>query len=313
MTQTGRSDPLEELWSALAEGDAQEPPSGLGGRILRASLEERPAGRPTPPVAAISPVEALDRQVTAFDSLLDSLERDEWSRPVLRDLDIQGLVGHLIGVETEFQRSLERAVRGGAAGEHGPGARDHVASTQRFAVAQSGRAVEQTHADWHEQARRSLDRLSSPEAPSLDAEVVLHSTTLPLRGLLVVRAFELWTHDEDIRRATGRPLAPPGPSSLTLMTELAIRLLPAVVGGTEVTGDGAMARIVLTGSGGGCWTMALGAPEVGPARVRIVADAVDFCRLVADRISPSSLPATITGDQLLGVSILRGAPALALD
>ena len=33
----------------------------------------------------------------------------------------------------------------------------------------------------------------------------MHGMHLPLGALLVVRAFELWTHDNDIRRAAGLP------------------------------------------------------------------------------------------------------------
>lgn len=302
---------LDELWSALLEGDAETPPAGLGARIVDAALDQRPAGRPALQVPAISPVEGFRRQVDAFDALLGSLGDADWHRPALRDLDVQGLVGHLVGVELDCQRALDScAADAEESAADWPDGSDHIASTAPHAIAQSGRRVEETHADWRATAHTTLERL---QAPSLDSELTLHGMTLPLGAMLVVRTFELWTHDEDIRRATGRPLAAPGPSTLQLMTQLANELLPAGVSRSGVPGDGGTARIVLTGAGGGCWTAELPPSPAAPLRVRIVTDAVDFCRLVAGRIAPADLDAVVSGDADLAARALRGAAALALD
>ena len=50
---------------------------------------------------------------------------------MLRDLDVQGLVGHLTGVEEDVQRCL--------AGDPSVGQADHVESTQLAADRQAGR------------------------------------------------------------------------------------------------------------------------------------------------------------------------------
>ena len=47
--------------------------------------------------------------------------------------------------------------------------------------------------------------------------------------------------------------------------------------------------------------------------VAIVADAVDFCRLVADRIDPAELRAHVTGAAEHAAAVFAGAAALALD
>lgn len=49
------------------------------------------------------------------------------------------------------------------------------------------------------------------------------------------------------------------------------------------------------------------------SEVGIVADAVGFCRLVADRIVPAELGACVTGATALASTVLTGAAALALD
>jgi hypothetical protein len=132
-----------------------------------------------------------------------------------------------------------------------------------------------------------------------------------------VRAFELWTHENDIRAAVGLPLRVPDPSTLTLMTELATRLLPHGVARVE---DGQVPvdlHLVLTGPGGGTWDIELGqrvgraAPQV--PEVTIVADALGFCRLAANRIRPADLDAHVSGAVAPVPHILAGAAALALD
>ena len=101
---------------------------------------------------------------------------------------------------------------------------------------------------------------------------------LPLRALLVVRAFELWVHENDIRLAAGQPLAVPGPSVLSLMTRLAATLLPGAAVRAGVPGPGRL-HLVLTGPGGGTWDLewdperdpeTASAARPGPAGVSII-------------------------------------------
>jgi hypothetical protein len=136
---------------------------------------------------------------------------------------------------------------------------------------------------------------------------------LPLGALLIVRAFELWTHDNDIRRATGLPPAVPDASTLRLMTGLAAQLLPygaARAGLREPT----KVHLVLTGPGGGTWDVVIGdADQPEPASVGIVTGAVGFCRLVANRAAPAELDLHITGDAGRAAGVLAAASALALD
>jgi hypothetical protein len=44
-----------------------------------------------------------------------------------------------------------------------------------------------------------------------------------------------------------------------------------------------------------------------------VADAVGFCRLAANRVTPAELGSHITGDEGRAVSVLAAATTLALD
>lgn len=279
-------------------------PAGLRDRVLAAARDARAAGRPVPDVPAISPAEAFSRAADAFLGLLSVLPDDAWRTPVLRDLDVQGLVGHLTGVEDDVQRAI--------AGDPDVARADHVASTQPAAERQAGRSPEETRRGWRSAADRTL---ADVQGANLDAPAPMHGMQLPLGALLVVRAFELWIHENDIRGVVGLPASVPDPATLRLMTDLAVQLLPHGV--ARVADDVAPldVHLVLTGPGGGTWDVALGdrtAPGNVP-EVAIVADAVAFCRLVGDRIDPDELGAHMTGATGHAPTVLAGAAALALD
>ena len=214
----------------------------------------------------ISPAEAFSRAADAFHRLLCALDDDAWRIPVLRGLDVQGLVGHLIGVEDDVHRCLS--------GDPEVADASHVESTQPAAARQAGRPAARTRADWRRAADRTLDLVHAAGDPC--AEVAMHGMRLPLSGLLVARAFELWTHDNDIRRVAGLPETVPDPPTLALMTRLAARLLPHAAARTGLH-EPVNLHLVLTGPGGGTWDIAVGAGPPDPVSIRIVADAVGFC------------------------------------
>lgn len=298
--------PLEELRYALAEADADQPPTALRSRVLEAAASARAAGLAVGTGPAISSVEAYRRTMVSFNSVLAALTDAEWHRHVLRDLDIQGLVGHLIGVERQLHAALgiSPAVETSS---------DHVASTQGEAEAQIGRLPSDTHAEWLDLVTVTVNHTAALDRDGLERPVTLHTFTIPVERMLVVRSFETWTHEEDIRRATGRPLAAPDSSRLRLMTDLAVSALPVGLARIDRPQPGRTARIVLTGPGGGTWQASLDRGVAGPADVRIIADATSFCRLVANRMPPVDVAAVVSGDEALGELLLAGAQALALD
>ena len=277
-------------------------PAGLRERVLEASRQARAAGRSVPEVAEISPPEAFSRAADAFYRLLCALGDDDWRITVLRGLDVQGVVGHLIGVEDDMHRCLS--------GDPEVADASHVASTQPAAARQAGRPAARTRADWRRAADRTLGLVRAAGDPC--AEVAMHGMRLPLGALLVVRAFELWTHDNDIRRVAGLPITMPGPPTLALMTRLAARLLPDAAARTGLH-EPVNVRLVLTGPGGGTWDIAVGEGPSDPVPIRIIADAVGFCRLVANRVTPADLDLHITGDPGRAAGVLAAASALALD
>jgi uncharacterized protein (TIGR03083 family) len=283
-------------------------PPGLRDRILAGALSSRDAGRPVNPPPGIPPLEAFRRTVRAMDTLLNDLSDSEWTAPALRALTVQGLIGHLIGVERDFLG----AVRGLIPAQ--PGADDHIGSTQTSALEQLGKSPDQTLHEWRQAVTDTTDALRDVSESDRPARPVsMHGFTLPLGDFLIVRAFEMWTHEEDVRRATGRPLLPPDDATLSLMSRLATTLLPHAMARTGRSSP-AEVRLVLTGRGGGTFTVQVGQQSAESAdRTRLIMDTVQFCRVVADRLAAPDVTADVSGDQELAAAALAGARSLALD
>jgi len=292
---------------ALVTAETEPAPGPLRRRVLDAALSQRPAGRPRHSVD-LSPVEGYRRTVDELASLLTGLTQLEWAATVEHyGWTVQGLVGHVLAVEQLLAARL--GLDGVDAPSDDP---DHIAMSRGVVEAQADRPPADTVADWRATADRVIDALTTTP-PDLTAPVTVHGIEFSWSSLLIVRSLELWTHTDDIRRAAGQPLRAPDAERLTLMTDLAVRTLPLRLA-TTGTFRGT-ARIVLTGPGGGAWSQSLGldgsAPP-GEPNVRLIADAVGFCRLSAGRIDADELGATIAGDQLLAAAILATAAAFAV-
>jgi uncharacterized protein (TIGR03083 family) len=145
------------------------------------------------------------------------------------------------------------------------------------------------------------------------------SATTQWRGLqlsshdaLVVRAFETWVHDEDLRLVAELPRRAPEARHLGLMTDLAGRSLGLSLALAGRERPGHTGRLVLTGDGGGEWLVEMGGatPSEIPD-VTVTADAVDWCRLVGNRVAPHDLEVEIVGDRALADDLLASANALA--
>jgi uncharacterized protein (TIGR03083 family) len=282
-------------------------PIALRERVMAASLLARGAGETVPAVPAIAADEAFERAVDAFYRLLGTLSEQGWTTAALRGLDVQELVGHLTGVEHDTHRAL--------AGDPAVANAEHVESTQGSAVRQAGRSPAETLDEWRRAADHTLELVRPPggdlAADGCAGRIAVHGIRLPLDDLLVVRAFELWVHDNDIRRAVGLPPSVPDPPVLRLMSDLAARMLPYAAARMGL--PPADVHLVLTGTGGGTWDVAIGEETAGRESLAIVADAVGFCRLAANRVTPAELGSHITGDEGRAVSVLAAAATLALD
>jgi len=142
--------------------------------------------------------------------------------------------------------------------------------------------------------------------------VAVHCIRIPLRLLLIIRAFDLWVHENDIRVAVALPPSVPDASALSLMTSAAVGLLPFATARAGLS-EPVSVHLVLTGLGGGTWDVPVGQGPEPPGAVTIVTDAVGFCRLAANRVTPAALDSLVTGDHDRATAVLAAAATLGLD
>jgi uncharacterized protein (TIGR03083 family) len=308
---------LRAVAGLLGALEAVPPPSRLRDRVLGEAFRRRqpsaPTGRPGHPTDGT--IAGLYREVVDdLTTLLEAVADEDWGVPTAAEgWDVLGVVGHLVGVEALMAERLDRI--------------EDWTPDEFLAASDAG--VERAAADgptatldrWRDASAAVLvhPALTSPGAGRGPA-VLWEGDDAPRRQSIVVRAFEIWNHGEDIRRALGRPLVTPGADHYHLMAELGVRALPLMMAARGRTNPGRSARVVLTGPGGGDWLIPL-APGETPSvpALTLTLDVVEFCFRVADRRQPGELSTRIAvvddtdpdeADRLVA-DILESASALA--
>jgi hypothetical protein len=79
--------------------------------------------------------------------------------------------------------------------------------TEPAVAARSAGAPGTTVAEWRSRVHRLLD--ASATVRCCPRRSVSNGLAMSPRNVFVTRAFEVWTHHDDIRRALGRPLTEP--------------------------------------------------------------------------------------------------------
>jgi uncharacterized protein (TIGR03083 family) len=273
----------------------EQAPSNDPSAVLQAAL----AGRPTAPLQR--PPEG--DEVAAFGRAVDDVQRtvgmlaaDDWERPAVNGLTVGQLVGHLVG--TQLAMAAELGV-GDTDGTLLGESADHIEATRPSIAAAAASTPTQAAAEFARSTAVITAHLACLDDDGLSEPARFGSVTADVRFLLLGRVFELWTHDNDLRRAVGLDRTEPDPERLWLMTR-AVMPLARLVGSDRI-------RIVLTGAGGGVWH------ANGDELAEIAVDSVAFCRRVANRISVADLHAEISGDEALANDTLTALAGLALD
>ncbi|MGW4797774.1 maleylpyruvate isomerase family mycothiol-dependent enzyme, partial [Nonomuraea sp. NPDC004297] len=254
---------------------------------LRAAVLSTARRRRSPAVAGVATVAApYAEQVALMDDLLAELSAPQWEAPIARHGTVRGLVEHLA-------------------------ANDATVATL---VGVRGAGAAPAHRRWREQAGSLLERMSAGTEALLGVEVALAGAgpvpaRAPLRQAMIQRTFETWTHADDIRAATDRSRRAPRPEHVHLIAGFGLAMLPRAMKGPR---RDVSATVVLTGPGGGTWTIPL-SPASDHVAVLVSADAVEFCRLLADRWPRGAFPYAAEGDPALARDLIRAAATLGCD
>lgn len=297
----------------LTDGPAPPPEHAI--RTFATAFARRSPGEAAPPEPL--PVSAYRAQMDELSALLLELGPGEWDAPTLAGFTVAELVGHLLAVEGYTAAVLDIAPPPGLPAFETPAGldHDHRGLTLPTVATQARRPPDEVVAEWWARVDADVAHLSDltrRNEDALDRRVTFHGYDFSLRSVLGARVFEVWTHTDDIRRATGRPLAAPAPRHLAFMSSLAVGALPLGLLLAGIDDPGRTVRVVLTGAGGGEFVQALtlgGTP--GDPDATVTADVVDFCRLAAQRLTPAELRHEVTGDPRTAADVLVGAGVFA--
>ncbi len=287
---------LRDAAAWLGAVGALNPPVDLRDRLLAAAAE-----RPDP----LPPVEALRSESERFEALLDTLGPDDLGVTTYNGLSVRDLITHVAIVDEAF-------VREGLATMTGESRSSFIGAD---AAAEMTEAELPATAAWSFEEIRERGRKARQALVGLDAQLPADARFggYSLKTVLVIRAFETWTHHQDIASVLGRTEAPVAPSVLRTMAELAIQTLPLALAARGYEYPGRTARVVMSGPGGGDWTIACTVQETAGKTPDVVlrVPVVEFCRRFADRLAVDAVPFEIDGDVELGRALVDAAPAFA--
>jgi uncharacterized protein (TIGR03083 family) len=271
--------------------------------MLARALGRRPAGRP---VGALAPCSAVDGYRAAAAQLYETLRAlgpDAWAVAAHHGIGtVRDVVAHLVGVERLVLEWLTLPD-----GEHADPS-EHLAAARVASRDLDGVAPERLTELWFDAVHRVSDACDAV-APS--KVVLAHDLPTDVDGLMLLRAFELWSHLLDVTTATGLPMPDVDEPRLALMSSRLMGAVPIALALRDLMVDVAEVRFVLTGDGGGCYDIPLGPP--GGDELTIVLDTVDVCRVAARRLAPDALDVTIDGDERAARTILSSLDAFARD
>ena len=302
---------LLELGLDTVEADAADVPRGLRAQVLGAAANRiRPSMHPAWADTndhGISPHAAFVKTAAELATLLDTLTPQEWSAPTaVEGASVRELVTHLLGVERYVLGQLGRGPSYSA-----PRREDHYPVSQHAAADMADATGEEIAKAWWHGVTRLIAVCGELDPQH---EVAYHHLGGAVRGMLVVRTFELWTHDDDIRRAVNRPAHPLDGDRLVLMSSELMSVLNLGMALSETTRPGHTARFNLMGPGGGSYDVALSPGEIaGLPEITITTTALDICRLASNRLTADLIDLAVDGDRSLLEPILVGATAFACD
>lgn len=252
-------------------------------------------------------IEPLADVWRALADLCHQLAPEDWDRPTdCPGWSVRDQVSHVIGTESML---LGRAAPPPAP-EDLPHVKNRIGEmNEGWIEARRGLDGASVTAELEEVTRTRLEALRAMSDDELDAPTPSPIGMVPYFMFMDVRIMDCWTHEQDIRRAVGRPGHLDSPGAVVALRRMA-QTIGFVVGkrvgapdGTTVVFDlsGPLAQVLAVGVEGG-----RAAPIDPPAdpTVRIVMDTETFVCLAAGRWSGPDVKVAFVGDETLGRTIV---------
>lgn len=257
-------------------------------------------------------VDLLDLAWRRLDDLCSGRAEPDWAAPT--DCPAWTVKDHLAHITGTEARLLGRP-----APEHTPGDTAHVRNEigEWNEVDVDWRRPwpgPQTLAEFEEVTAARREQLRSYTAEDFDRDSWTPAGPGKVRDFLAIRILDIWIHDQDIRRALGRPGHGDGPVAEHTMGRL-FAGMPFVVGKRVAPPDGTTVVFEVTGPAGR--TLAIGVeggrakplPAVPPETptTTLAMDQDAFVRLACGRGDPKALledgAVGIRGDEALGRAV----------
>jgi uncharacterized protein (TIGR03083 family) len=299
---------------AAAIVDEVTPPPELRARVLAAARHRR---APAEVVAGASPIDVHRVEMARVILLLRDLTVDDWTRPVdppeLDGWTVHDVVVHLVANESLLASELGVPV---------PGipetATDNEGRTAQAQARHAGRPPAHAVAELEAAAEATATEIAARGEARLGEAIDWWGRRTTTQMTVLVRAFETWTHADDIRRAIGADMVEPPPASLLTMAHAACGLVPRTLAARGSSRPGRLVRFRFADLGDAAWDVDLGpAGGVRPAGddvvdAEIVTGAADLCRGISARLDPGEVAYDVFGDELLVSDIIDALPALAV-
>jgi uncharacterized protein (TIGR03083 family) len=258
-------------------------------------------------------VDALDEVWTRLATLGADLTEEEWKRPTdVPGWSVQDNLTHLT--------DLEAMILGRPAPDHTPPEglvhvkNDPGVRNERFVDSRRAWSGADALAEFRELTAERIAGLRALDTAGFDADSWTPQGPGTVRTLLPFRIFDSYAHEQDMRRAVGRPGDTDGRAAELTLDTMGTAM-PFVVGKKVGAPDGStvvfsltdpLARVVAIQVADGRAKPVEPAPD-DPA-VRLTMSTVTFERLGCGRVDPDAVldagEVTVTGDQELGRRIV---------
>lgn len=247
-------------------------------------------------------VEQLAATWRSISELGATLSETEWKRPTgCPGWTVQDQVAHLIDFESH---ALGRPRPDHAVGEV-PHARNDMGRVNEIGVdVRRVRSGAEVLAEFDEVTAARLAQLSPLAEDALDTETTTPIGPGTIRDLLTLRIMDTWSHEQDIRRAVGRPGHLDGPVVATAV-EYWSRFLPYAVGKLAQAPEGSTVVFVVddlpaipVAVEGGRGKLAEAAPPSPTVRLRMGPGTL--AALVGGRADADPGAVEVEGDEVLG-------------
>jgi uncharacterized protein (TIGR03083 family) len=253
-------------------------------------------------------VDHLEQVWSSIETFASGLSDAEWAAPTeCPGWSVQDNVAHIIGIESMI---LGRPAPDREIGDL-PHIKNHIGrSNELWVDARRDRSGADVLDEFREVTAARLAQLRALDDAGFAAESWTPAGPGTVRDLIPFRIFDSWVHEQDMRRALGRPGHLDGPVARLAFERVAGRM-PYVVGkkvdppeGTTVVFqlDGPLARPLAVGVDGGR-ARELDVVPSDPDVVLAMSDE-SLCRLGCGRIDPAAAlgdgRVVITGNEALG-------------